>query len=99
MTVREAQARITSGEFAEWQAFFMIEPFGNWRRDYRNGILVAATVNMWRGKGDKAVGPEDFVPQFGRVLDQGEPAPATATAESTDREFLEAMGAKRVKRE
>jgi hypothetical protein len=95
MTVAEAQARITAREFAEWQAFFTIEPFGEWRRDYRNGILVAATLNMWRGKGDKPVGPEDFVPVFGRRPTAIEPLPPS----NTEQEFLEAMGAKRVDRE
>lgn len=45
MTVREAQARIDSREFAEWMAYEDVEPDSPARRDYRAGIVAAAVAN------------------------------------------------------
>lgn len=56
---------MSSREFAEWLAFFQLEPFGPWRDDYRAGIVAATTANCAMGREGKALGPEDFVPTFG----------------------------------
>lgn len=61
MSVREAQERIDSREFAEWVAYYKIDPFGNKRGDMQAGIIAASNVNLWsKGK----VSPADFMPEF-----------------------------------
>lgn len=39
MSVREAQERISSSEFAEWIAYYSIQPFGERRADEHNAWL------------------------------------------------------------
>lgn len=60
--VREAQARCDSREFAEWLAFYRIDPFGEQRADLRNGILAALVANAMRRSGQQPAKPEDFMP-------------------------------------
>ena len=48
-TVREAQARCNSREFAEWCAFYNLDPFGELRADYRAALM---TVHIRRAFGD-----------------------------------------------
>ena len=64
MTVRELLSRIDSHELSEWIAYQGIEPFGEERADLRSGIIAAVTANAWRGKGDKAMSPQDFMPFY-----------------------------------
>ena len=46
MTVSELGARMSSSEFAEWMAYDRLEPFGELRADYRNGLLLATVLGM-----------------------------------------------------
>jgi hypothetical protein len=46
MTVKEAQQRIDSAEFAEWIAYHRIEPFGEFRADYRFAALCDIICKM-----------------------------------------------------
>lgn len=58
MSVREAQQRIDAAEFAEWQAFALLEPFGD---DWRAAAMQAhTTAAVWAGK--KAPKVEAFMP-------------------------------------
>jgi hypothetical protein len=92
MTVAEAQERVTAREFAEWQAFYRLDPFGEYRADYRMGLLIAATLNLWKDKGDEPARPEDFMPKFGAEAAALELETETAPqAGSTDQEFTAAM--------
>jgi len=50
-----------SREFAEWMAFYSIEVFGEPAADIRNGLLCSLLANIWRGKGQRAFRPEDFM--------------------------------------
>lgn len=63
-TVREAQKRCSSREFAEWMAYYRLEPWGEWRADYRNGLALSTYLNTKLPKG-KRVKPDDFMPNFG----------------------------------
>lgn len=63
MTVRDAQRRIDSREFSEWQAFEIIEPFGPWRADAQAGIIASVVANTHRTRG-KAFTPGDFMMKF-----------------------------------
>ena len=58
MSVREAQQRIDSAEFAEWQAFALLEPFGD---EWRQAATIAhVTAAVWAGKKSPKV--EAFMP-------------------------------------
>ena len=96
MSVAEAQARISSREFAEWQAYDQVDPFGEWRSDFRAGVIASATVNLWRRRGE-TTSPADFMPDFvegvRRAIDQDR---VSAADRAADRAFAESMGARRV---
>lgn len=81
MPVAEAQARISSREFAEWQAYDRVEPFGEVRADFRAGIIASTIVNLFKSKGDKPARPDEFLPTFGEA-----PAPEAPSARDRDQE-------------
>ena len=71
MPVAEAQRRISSAEFAEWLAFQSIYgPIGPSRGDYHAAQVESTLVNVWRGKGQKAVKLSDCLLRWGRKAKQ-----------------------------
>ena len=74
---------MSSAEFAEWMAFYRLDPFGSWREDYRAGTIAAATVNSraFRPKHDKSLGPDAFMPTF-------DPKPTAPQSWQEQREVL-----------
>lgn len=54
-SVRECQQCIDSAEFAEWLAYYSIEPFGYPMDNLRFGAVVAAIYNVNRKKGATAI--------------------------------------------
>ena len=38
--------RMTSRQLAEWMAYDRLEPFGELRADYRNGLLIATMLRI-----------------------------------------------------
>lgn len=67
MPVAEAQARISSAEFAEWMAYAELEPFGQGREDVRAGVIASliANVNRDADKRSTPFEPFDFFPNLG----------------------------------
>ncbi len=65
-TLPEALARCDSRQFAEWQAYYELEPWGEERADLRAGIIASTIANVNRGKGQKAFSPGDFMPEFAK---------------------------------
>ncbi len=65
MTVAELNARISSEELTEWQAYYEVEPFGQVRGDLQAGIVASTIVNLFREKGNKAVQPHDYILKIG----------------------------------
>lgn len=61
-TIRELEARMDSREFAEWEAYFAIEPWGEERADLRAALLTCLTANLNRKKGAPPYRPADFMP-------------------------------------
>lgn len=52
-------------ELAEWQAFYVIEPFGPLREDLRAGRMTAMIANtIPREHGSKPFCAEDFFPEL-----------------------------------
>lgn len=65
---------MSSHEFAEWMAFAQIQPFGEWREDFRMATLAAVITNvMTRTKeSDPVRQAKDFMPDFEQALDEYE---------------------------
>ncbi|WP_240799752.1 hypothetical protein [Streptomyces sp. A1277] len=67
----ELLRRCSSAELTEWMAYEKITgPLGPERMDVLLASLTATVANTARGKGQRAKGPEDFMPKW----DQGAPA-------------------------
>lgn len=66
MSVAQAMRDIDSREFAEWQAFYQIEPFGEERADYRQAITSQQVSNIADGLSGKKQGRslDEFFPKF-----------------------------------
>jgi len=64
MSVARAQEEISSYEFAEWQAYAELEPFGETRADMRAGTIAATIANTQRTKKHQKVWQwDDLIPQ------------------------------------
>jgi hypothetical protein len=70
MPVSELLSRTDSHELTEWMAYEQIDPFGEWRADWRAAMLASVMANIWRGKNTKATTPDDFMPEFGPRKEQ-----------------------------
>jgi len=66
MSVAEAQARVSSREFAEWQAFLRVEPQGGGRLDVWMASLMAMLANLHRDPKARrrAYRVKDFWPEW-----------------------------------
>jgi len=55
---------MSSMEYAEWQAYYRLEPFGEQRADYRAALIckILADVNTPKGKPHAKIG--DFLLRF-----------------------------------
>lgn len=82
--VAEAQRRIDSREFAEWLAFWRIDPWGPQRADLRIATLAALVANAFRGGRGRPVLPAAFMP----FTDKPAPAPAPAGADTAAQQDL-----------
>ena len=102
MTVAELLERISSRELAEWQAYYMLEPFGEERKDLRAGTISATVANIARGE-QKPFQPSDFMPRFDQaeepegaeeiVTDAAEAEPSGPEAWRAQLEYIEALNA------
>ena len=52
---------MSSAEFAEWQQYYGLEPFGAWRDNWHAGTVAALIFNANRGKGQRALSVSDFM--------------------------------------
>ncbi len=59
---------MTSREFAEWEAYYELEPFGEERADIRSAIVASTVANANRNPKARAKPFEvdDFMPKFGQ---------------------------------
>ena len=63
--MRELQLRLNSREFAEWLAYYNLEPWGEERADLRAGIIAATVANAAPGRRGRTFQPKDFMPFTG----------------------------------
>ena len=55
---------ISSRQLTEWMALEMVEPWGEWRMDWRLAQLMAMIANLFaRREGDRPWEPVDFMPR------------------------------------
>jgi len=64
-TVRELLGVLDSRELTEWMAFDAVEPIGGRRGDVQAAVVASTMANIWRGKDGKALGVQDFLPEYG----------------------------------
>lgn len=65
--MRELHASLSAREFAEWQAFDMLEPIGGPAADLRTGIIAANIANAARNtRRGRPYVPKDFMPNLQR---------------------------------
>ena len=62
MTVRDLLQKIGSDELSEWMAFYELEPFGEFRADFRGGLIAATFANVHRSPHTRPFAPDDFMP-------------------------------------
>ena len=62
LPVREMLASMGSDELTEWMAYYQLEPFGDYRADYRSGVVASTFANAHRAKDVGPFKPEDFMP-------------------------------------
>ena len=57
---------ISHPQFLEWQAYYRIEPWGEWRADMRMAQMLSLYANAHRdgNKHPKPFTPADFMPDF-----------------------------------
>jgi hypothetical protein len=60
--VREMLASMGSDELTEWMAYYQLEPFGDYRADYRSGVVASTFANAHRANDANPFRPEDFMP-------------------------------------
>lgn len=57
---------MSAKELIEWQAYEMLEPFGEWRADLRMGIICQTMASLWADTKGKKITPQNFMPEFDR---------------------------------
>lgn len=60
-TIPEVQRSMTAAQFAEWWAYYNLEPFGGERVDLGFAQLCALVANAMRGRGRAPYKIEDFL--------------------------------------
>jgi hypothetical protein len=88
-SVKACQEGISSTEFAEWQAYDLLEPFGTDRLPMYFGTIAATIANTQRTKHSKVLQWRDFFPEYG-----GKPRQSTEEQISIVEMLNEAFGGK-----
>ena len=73
MSVREAQLKIDSAEFAEWCAYSNIKPFYIDTTEYMLAVVASILANVHRKKNAKSLKPDDFLPKYSGKKPQDTP--------------------------
>lgn len=62
--VRGLYRAISNPQLIEWEAYYLLEPFGEERDDLRAGIISSTVANVFRSKRSKTFAPRDFMPRI-----------------------------------
>ncbi|WJF92002.1 hypothetical protein QS306_14635 [Paraburkholderia bonniea] len=62
MSVARAKREIDSVEFADWMAYYSIEPWGERIADVRMGVMASTMANVYRDPQSAPLRPADFIP-------------------------------------
>lgn len=85
---------ISSNQFEEWKIFSDLEPFDEERMDHRFAALLAAMLNSWRGKGQRAISVKEAIKRwlpFGdkeKVEDEKKPAQSPSQMKAMGRQMM-----------
>jgi len=52
---------LSARQWAEWEAYALLEPFGPGQDNWRAGMVASVIANVNRGKGARAFKPDDFM--------------------------------------
>lgn len=55
---------MSSSDITEAMAYSKIEPWGEWRDDYRAALVASVTANCHAGSSSKRFKVSDFMPEF-----------------------------------
>lgn len=55
---------MSARELAAWESYYATEPFGAERDNLHAAMTCALLANIHRGKGGKAIKPEDFMIRY-----------------------------------
>lgn len=80
MSVQEAQSKISSKEFSEWQAYGTLEPWHNPQLDHYLSLMCSMFANMHRDSKRKPIAFDqyDFMPEFLRKHEPEKPPESVA---------------------
>jgi hypothetical protein len=73
---------MTAKEFGEWQALYLVEPWGEYTTYLSAGVVASTVANVNRKPDTPPFSASDFIPQFGAGLRDEE------TGESDPDEFI-----------
>jgi hypothetical protein len=73
-TIAEWQEVMSANEFADWVAYYQLNPFGPFRSDVQAATIASTVANANAAKGKK-FRIQDFLPQFRTKAT--DPAPST----------------------
>lgn len=79
-TVDELLDTISGEELADWKAFYALQPFGPEHNEWLNGIAASTVANAFRGKGQKAMQPFDFMQEYSRKAQRKDKAARRSSA-------------------
>ena len=65
-------ASLSSRQFAEWIAYYNVEPWGEERADVRSGVVASTVANIHRKKNTKPFKPIDFMPYLSEEREEME---------------------------
>lgn len=83
-TVGELEDSLGSKELNEWQAYYHIEPFGQWRDNYHAAMLATAIYNT-SGRIKKPAKINDFMIEPPQITEQRKQKEVMALMQSLSR--------------
>jgi len=80
-TLHELMHTMTAEEFGLWQYEYRTRPWGEIRNDMMGGIIASTVANVNRGKDTEPFSAYDFIPKYGKKVQEEQPQVETQPAE------------------